>query len=367
MQQRAVAAFRLHTTGLAHQSNIFDWFAALLTEHLNGTSIGTSNGISVGAAISIALFLTFWYRTRRQPRPSPNPALIALQTILVPTQSRWPAPFLVIVNAARTGGKHIISIPLTLFLESVCSGAVELRKPARDLPSLVKSCGLNVHGWTIVLEVDWKTSVEASEHWHSLPLRTARGFNPESAVVTLHTRGLSAENDTHVVDMDLVPLSELQSTLRHLSTYPSGTKFEVLVTTRAPGPVPQPDSQVVKNALPFFPRSGSAPRPSGLTRAVEHDAAFIGLLEAQLCRVAGLSTLGFEEISRRYADSVRSAVRQVEDHRDVRTVFLSKKSVEVWRADRLYGDWEAALLDAGMLRKWKVSAVKNYLLLPDRQ
>ena len=90
-------------------------------------------------------------------------ALQALQTVLVPTCSLWPTRYIQLVKRAsshsghRSGSKLVV--PLSMLLQDVCDGVIELRDPISDLEDLMDS-GISAYGCYVCLSIDWKWWVE---------------------------------------------------------------------------------------------------------------------------------------------------------------------------------------------------------------
>lgn len=72
-----------------------------------------------------------------------------------------------------------------------------------------------------------------------------------------------------------------------------------------------------------------------------------------------ISVLGVDNISDRYAESLFGAAHTLCDDRDLRGNFISRNSLVGWRKECLHGVWEAALLKAGLLVRWKITFRKN--------
>ena len=63
--------------------------------------------------------------------------LYALQALMVPTRSHWPASYHKAAKVANKSKNKIIRIPLSLLLDDIFTGVVELRNPVDDLPLLL--------------------------------------------------------------------------------------------------------------------------------------------------------------------------------------------------------------------------------------
>jgi hypothetical protein len=87
-------------------------------------------------------------------------ALQALQTVLVPSCSLWPARYIKLVkHASNYHTESRIVVPLSMLLQDVCDGVIELRDPLHDLEDLMDE-GVCAYGCSISLKVEWKWWVE---------------------------------------------------------------------------------------------------------------------------------------------------------------------------------------------------------------
>jgi hypothetical protein len=117
------------------------------------------------AIILVLLFvIRFWTTSSSRPPTKDSQrartALQALQTVLVPSCSLWPARYIKLVKHAsnrRTGS--IIIVPLSMLLQDVCDGIIELRDPLYDLEDLMDQ-GVRAYGCFVSLKVEWKWWVE---------------------------------------------------------------------------------------------------------------------------------------------------------------------------------------------------------------
>ncbi|KAG0695191.1 hypothetical protein DFH29DRAFT_283250 [Suillus ampliporus] len=90
--------------------------------------------------VLVLFFASHFWPTSRSPMKNSQrarTALQALQTVIVPTCSLWPARYINLVQYASTNGTGSnIIIPLSMFLQDVCDGVIELRDPVSDLEDL---------------------------------------------------------------------------------------------------------------------------------------------------------------------------------------------------------------------------------------
>lgn len=113
--------------------------------------------------ILVACFLSFLMpRPPKEISHNSRTALQALQAVLVPTCSLWPARYIHLVKRASTNSDHgsRIVVPLSMLLQDVCNGVTELRDPISDLEDLMDG-GISAYGCCVCLRIDWKWWVES--------------------------------------------------------------------------------------------------------------------------------------------------------------------------------------------------------------
>ncbi len=72
-----------------------------------------------------------------------------------------------------------------------------------------------------------------------------------------------------------------------------------------------------------------------------------------------ISVVRVDNVSMQYAESLFGAAKTLCSDSDLRAKFISRNSLVGWRQECLHGVWEAALLKAGLLVKWKITLKKN--------
>ncbi|KAH9079692.1 hypothetical protein EDB83DRAFT_2514206 [Lactarius deliciosus] len=231
------------------------------------------------------------------------PEFSVLQKILVPKSSRWGLSSRQLVARFRVSSHRTIWLSLDALIQCIISGDVELRHPPRDLLDLLRSSIL-VDGWDVRLFFD-----------PGMPL-----VNAQSAY----------SHSLDFFDLDFVPHRKLKIVIRHLtSSITQGVPTSLLLTTKAQG-----------TTLPFTTSLSTV-----LTLLGTHGG--------------DISVLSVDNISVRYAESLFGAADTLCNDSDIRGKFISRNSLVGWRRECLHGVWEAALLKAGLLVKWKITFRKN--------
>ncbi|KAI0059532.1 hypothetical protein BV25DRAFT_1050293 [Artomyces pyxidatus] len=279
-------------------------------------------------------------RSRRRGIRVGYESLQALQSVVVPSQSRWPASFAALASTAHRSPDKTLWIPLTTFLDDLLRGAVELRHPARDLPFLVRT-GVLINGWRVRIYVDL-ASRRKSALWVSVP-RIFPRFQLKSLL----------DVEQYLLDLDFVPPAKLSSTIRHYLRTASSIQHTVslLLTTKDPS-VSFLDPAFALVALPFLPRRSSL-NTRTTTAFVTSLSTILGLLSD-----AAATVVSVENTSTSYADALFRASETMKNEPPVRTSFVKQRGTEGWREECLCGQWEAALLQAGLLTKWRITVRK---------
>ncbi|KAN0140890.1 hypothetical protein V8E53_001334 [Lactarius tabidus] len=150
-------------------------------------------------------------------------------------------------------------------------------------------------------------------------------------------------------DLDFVPHWKLKIVIRHLaSSIPQGVTTLLLLTTKAEG-LSIFDPRFAITTLFFRPPRTTLPFTTTLSTVLSLLGTHGG----------DISVLSVDNISARYADSLFDAANSLCNDSDLRATFISRNSLVGWRKECLHGVWEAALLKAGLLVKWKITLRKN--------
>ena len=146
-------------------------------------------------------------------------------------------------------------------------------------------------------------------------------------------------------DLDFVPHWKLKMTICHLtSSIKHGVTTSLLLTTKAQG-LSIFDPRYTIATLFFRPPRTTLPFTTSLSTVL----ALLGAHGGEI------SVLGVDNVSMRYAESLFGAANSLCNDSDLRGKFISRNSLVGWRKECLHGVWEAALLKAGLLVKWKIT------------
>ena len=137
--------------------------------------------------------------------------------------------------------------------------------------------------------------------------------------------------------------------MRHLtSSIMPGITTSFLLTTKAEG-LSIFDPRFTTAALFFRPPRTTLPFTTSLSTV-------LSLLDSH---GGDISILSVDNITLRYAESLFGAANTLCNDSHIRGNFISRNSLTGWRKECLHGVWEAALLRAGLLVKWKITFKKN--------
>ncbi|KAH9066377.1 hypothetical protein EDB87DRAFT_1828403 [Lactarius vividus] len=287
--------------------------------------------------VSLHLFRGFARNTGFSGAP---PEFSILQRILVPTSSRWGLSSSQLVARSRVSSHQTIWLSLDALVHCIISGDVELRHPPRDLPDLLRSSVL-VDGWDVRLYVD------LFHRFHTILWTTlARFFDPAMPLANAQS---AYGHSLDFFDLDFVPHRKLKIVIPHLtSSITQGVTTSLLLTTKAQG-LSMFDPRFTVAALFFRPPRTTLPFTTSLSTVLTLLGTHGG----------DISVLSVDNISVRYAESLFGAANTLCNDGDIRRKFISRNSLVGWRRECLHGFWEAALLKAGLLVKWKITFRKN--------
>ncbi|KAG0695197.1 hypothetical protein DFH29DRAFT_1083457 [Suillus ampliporus] len=296
--------------------------------------------------VLVLFFASHFWPTSRSPMKNSQrarTALQALQTVIVPTCSLWPARYINLVQYASTNGTGSnIIIPLSMFLQDVCDGVIELRDPVSDLEDLVDG-GVGAYGCYVCLSVEWKWWVE----WLDQMLRGDISDNTKSIYspylpASPHldrlfhpfaTAPSSSVDHGPIIDFNNHPLT-------HLATIqiPQGS-HTTLEFTSLSNHISFLSTKHILCMIPFLARR--IPRRLSDVLATVNDA-----------RNFKLSSL--TNTSAAYADTLAVVSTTLAYNPVTRKQCVDELGTKGWRRRRLVLEFEAALLRRGWLERWNV-------------
>ncbi|KAG1724763.1 uncharacterized protein EDB91DRAFT_1170124 [Suillus paluster] len=305
--------------------------------------------LSVIAIILVLILVSRFLHTYFRPRLTKDSqrartALQALQTVLVPSCSLWPARYIKLVQyASNHGSGSRIIIPLSMLLQDICDGVIELRDPASDLEDLVGD-GVRAYGCYVHLSVEWKWWAE----WLDRTLRGDLSDNTKSAyssylpasaqhldrLIHLLARAPSPSTDHGpIINFDNYPLT-------HLATIqlPQGSQTTLEFTSLS-SHISFLSMTHVLCTIPFLARR-LPHRLSDILATINNTPHF------------KLSTL--TNTSTAYADSLVTSSATLTYHPVARKQCVEELGIEGWRKKRMMLEFEAALVRRGWLERWNV-------------
>ncbi|KAG2135228.1 uncharacterized protein EDB93DRAFT_1171541 [Suillus bovinus] len=281
----------------------------------------TLESILRAIAIILVLFLVirFWTTScsRSPTKDSHCTALQALQTVLVPSCSLWPARYIRLVKHAsnKRNGSRII-VPLSMLLQDVYDGVIELRNPLYDLEDLIDQ-GVRAYGCSISLKIEWKWWLRGDVSDNT------KGFDVPPP---------SADHRT-LINLNNHPL-------RHLATIqlPEGSRTTLAFTT-------------LSNHIFFLSTLHIICMIPFLTHRLPH--RFSDII-ATVNETPHFKLLTLTNTSAVYADTLAALSNKVTYDPVARQQCVDELGIKGWRKRRLMLEFEAVLVRRGWLERWNV-------------
>ncbi|KAG2119435.1 hypothetical protein DEU56DRAFT_760952 [Suillus clintonianus] len=277
--------------------------------------------IFIAIAVVLLCVVRFWPTS--SPRPTTKDsqhartALQALQTVLVPSCSLWPARYIQLVKHASNHrfGSRIV-IPLSLLLQDVCDGVIELRDPLYDLEDLIHG-GVCAYGCSLRGDV----LVTSAQHLDGLKHPLLAKVPPPSV------------DHWPTINLDGHPLSHLLSI-----RLPQGS-HTTLEFTSLSSHISFLSTTYIVCMVPF------------LARRLPHQLSDI-LATVNGTRHFKLSTL--TNTSATYAETLAALSTTLTYDSVARKHCVDELGVKGWRKRKLMLEFEAALVRRGWLERWNV-------------
>ncbi|KAG1792189.1 uncharacterized protein HD556DRAFT_1381389 [Suillus plorans] len=289
----------------------------------------TLESILIAIILALLFVIRFWttspFCLLAKDSQRARTALQALQTVIVPSCSLWPARYIKLVNHAsnhRTGSR--IVVPLGMLLQDVCDGVIELRDPLYDLEDLIDQ-GVRAYGCSVSLKVEWKWWVE----WLDRMLR--------ADVSEDNTKGFDAPPPSTdygtIIDLNNHPLT-------HMATIqlPQDSRTTLEFTSLS-NHIPFLSTKHIFCVIPFLAHR-LPHRLSDVLATINDTPQF------------KLSTL--TNTSAVYADALAVLSTKITYDPVARQQCVDALSVKGWRKRRLMLEFEAALVLRGWLERWNV-------------
>ncbi|KAG2366069.1 hypothetical protein BDR07DRAFT_1458804 [Suillus spraguei] len=295
------------------------------------------------ATVLVLLFvIRFWTTSSRPPtRDSQRArtALQALQTVLVPACSLWPARYIKLVKHAsnnRTGSR--IVIPLSMLLQDVCDGVIELRDPLCDLEDLIDG-GVRAYGCSVSLKVEWKWWIEWLDRMLYINIPDMDGNN-------------SVDSNFAVTSAEyfdgLIPLSANHGTVINLNSH----SLTHLATIQPPkGSRTTLESTCFSNHISFLSTTHVLCLIPFSAHRLPHRLSDV------LAMINGTSHFKLSMLtntSATYADTLAAMSTKLTYDPAARQQCVDELGIEEWRKRRLMLEFEAALVRRGWLERWDV-------------
>jgi hypothetical protein len=175
----------------------------------------------------------------------------------------------------------------------------------------------------------------------------------------LEPRNLNAEASTYPLDLDFVPFHHLEKQINKIQcSLPSGSTI-LEFSCLAPA-VRFMSRDFILCAIPFLLRtykdSKEAPKHIRTTSPLlTRFNTFVALLSSEPSTIRVKSIV---DISRWHAHSLLQLEERLSNDRHLRTTCVQEEGIAGWREKKFMLAWEAGLLRAGFLTRWRVVLVK---------
>ena len=165
-------------------------------------------------------------------------------------------------------------------------------------------------------------------------------------------------NSTHPLDLDFVPFHHLEKEIKKVqSSLQSGSTITLEFSCLAPA-VRFMSRNFILCAIPFllhtYSESKEAPKHSRTTGALlTRFHTFVALLSSESSSITSIV-----DISRWHAHSLLQLEERLSNDRHLRMTCVQDEGIAKWREKKFMLAWEAGLLRAGLLTRWRVVLVK---------
>ena len=170
---------------------------------------------------------------------------------------------------------------------------------------------------------------------------------------------MNAEASTYPLDLDFIPFHHLEKEINKIQcSIPSGSTI-LEFSCLAPA-VRFMSRDFILCAIPFLLRSykdsREAPKHKRTTAPLlTRFNTFVALLSSESTTIRIRSIV---DISRWHAHSLLQLEERLSNDRHLRTACVQEEGIAGWREKKFMLAWEAGLLRAGFLMRWRVVLVK---------
>lgn len=367
------------------------WDFARFLPDVASTS-ATAFPLVLGIALLLSLCICTVIINHERELPQARRALEALLSVLCPTRSLWPPYYARLAKQCGVFDSRQITIPISRLIEDVSSGTVELRDANNDLQDLLQD-RICVDGWQIRVGVDWSLKRRISKwrgtrHGASGRLMShiddeglhekrviARGTSQVPGECTQTCR-IAAKNNassynldnatnsrdstastSNLYDLDRVCEKDLQQACRSVSlSLRTGSSATIAFSVR------NSTASYKICAVPFLPRlHGGSPEHRTSIPMTLTLSRVIQALDAARREVNGpaIHLNVAQNITESAIFNIRKIRERMEWDSKFRTPAIKNFGPDGWREELLMLDWEAAILKAGMVSRWKIVITKK--------
>ncbi|KJA27419.1 hypothetical protein HYPSUDRAFT_934307 [Hypholoma sublateritium FD-334 SS-4] len=303
-----------------------------------------------------------WTRNIKRRPTLDNETMQALCAVFTPTSVAWPllcTKFYKKTNILNDNAGRLLELDGCELFRHIYSGELEIRD-ARDL-SLLFRRELRVYGWDICITLhrSW---------WLKTANWIARIYFVEvEASSRITTQGLScrwplscalriASRPRPSFDLDFVHYQDIAVEIRRIQSLHQHGNSTTIEFSCLGSAIRLVSSDFVLCAIPFLPNDenmhGQAARINRTSTPL-----FVKLEEiiAFLSSAEPISIKSIENISSEHAATLHELEQELVYNKNLRNEHIKDVSLEGWRKDRFMLAWEAGLLMAKKLVRWRIT------------
>lgn len=328
--------------------------------------------------VSFAFLLTFitwrhWFRhSRTRTIRSLNPLVLqTLSAFVTPTSCGSISENTSLLKSTKIIKSYLIELDLSNLIDSICTGKAELRDSS-DLHDLFRG-RLRIYGWHFDLLVDKNWSFKISRwmivHFAYIFPRVRLFYISRSSLTEYfefksptilkepwNTR--TALMTSYPLDLDFVPFHKLEKEINKIQSSLQSGSTTILEFSCLASEVRFMSRKFILCAIPFLLRTYNDPK-----KAFKYGRTIVPLLTGFNTFVAIMSSesstiKSIGNISSWHAHSLLQLEERLSNDRHLRMTCVREEGIAGWREKKFMLAWEAGLLRAGFLMRWRVVLVK---------
>ncbi|KAF8163503.1 hypothetical protein B0H34DRAFT_837142 [Crassisporium funariophilum] len=299
--------------------------------------------------------------------------LQAICAVVTPTACASPLSYAALLQHTEYPHLRRIDLRLSTLIAGICTGEIELRDSLNDLPDLLRG-KLRIYGWNICLDLEKRWWIEVVRWIASQYLQVSQTIygvatpcltqaiapaDPQRRKQEVARYNISGNKppiraELVAFDLDFISYHRLEAELSviHLRLGPDSSKA-IEFSCLAPG-IGFLTHDFVLCAIPFLPTTY---RTSKTNTQVSHTTTplFVSLNSVIASLSSGPWTIkSIQNISNLHALALDKLGQDLLYDKAARSAFIEGANVAAWREKIFRLAWEAALLRAGLLMRWRV-------------